>query len=66
MATGDNLVHSEEIIPHNDAEDKYFHSSHVSPLNEPHGNCIKDSKFESREKVCTVKGTLKNHLQFWL
>ena len=68
MATGDNLAHSQEIIPDNEAEtyeDKYFHSSHISSLNEPPGNCIKDSEFESGEKVCIVKGSL-NHLQFWL
>ena len=67
-ATGDNLVHSQEIIPGNEAETykaKYFHSSHISPLNEPSGNCIKDSEFESGEKVCIVKGSLKNHLQIW-
>ena len=67
-ATGDNLVHSQEIIPGNEAETykaKYFHSSHISPLNEPSGNCIKDSEFESGEKVCMVKGSLKNHLQIW-
>ena len=43
MGTGDNLVHSQEIIPDNEAEtykDKYFHSSHISFLNEPPGNCI--------------------------
>ena len=54
MATRDNLVHSQEIIPDNEAEtyeDKYFHSSHISSLNEPPGNCIKDSEFESGEKV---------------
>ena len=68
MATGDKLVHSQEIIPYNESEtyeDKYFHSSHISSLNEPPGNCIKDSKFEFGEKVCIVKGSLKNHLQFW-
>ena len=44
--TGDNPVHSQEIIPDNEAEtyeDKYFHSSYISSLNEPPGNCIKDS-----------------------
>ena len=68
MATGDNLLHSQEIIPDNEAEtyeDKYFHSSHISSLNEPPGNCIKDSGFKSGEKGCIVKGSLKNHLQFW-
>ena len=68
MATGDNLVHPREIIPDNEAEtyeDKYFHSSHISSLNELPGNCIKDSEFESGEKVCIVEGSLKNHLQFW-
>ena len=68
MATGVNLAHPQEIIPDNEAEtyeDKYFHSSHISSLNEPPGNCIKDSEFESGEKVCIVKGSLKNHLQFW-
>ena len=67
MATGDNLVYSQEIIPDNEAEtyEKYFHSSHILPLNEPPGNCIKDSEFEFGEKVCIVKGSLKNHLQFW-
>ena len=68
MATGDNPAHSQEIIPGNEAEtyeDKYFHSSNISPLDEPPGNCIKDSEFESREKICRVKGSLKNHLQFW-
>ena len=68
MATGDNPVHSQEIIPDNEAETyegKNFHSSHISSLNEPSGNCIKDSEFESGEKVCIVKGSLKNHLQFW-
>ena len=68
MATGDNLVHSQEIIPDNEAEtyeDKYFQSSHISSRNEPPGNCIEDSEFESGEKVCIVKGSLKNHLQFW-
>ena len=45
MATGDNPAHSQEIIPDNEAEtyeDKYFHSSHISSLDEPPGNCIKD------------------------
>ena len=68
MATGDNPAHSQEIIPGNEAEtyeDKYFHSSHISSLDEPPGNCIKDSEFKSREKICRVKGSLKNHLQFW-
>ena len=68
MATGDKPVHSQEIILDNDAEtyeDKYFHPSHISSLNELPGNCIKDSEFESGEKVCIVKGSLKNHLQFW-
>ena len=68
MVTGDNLVHSQEIIQDNETEtykDKYFHSSHISSLNEPPGNCIKDSEFESGGKVCIVKGSLKNHLQFW-
>ena len=67
VATGDNLVHLQEIIPDNEAEtyeDRYFHSSHISSLNEPPGNCIKDSEFESEEKACIVKGSLKNHLQF--
>ena len=45
-------------------EDKYFHSGHTSFLNEPPGNCIKDLEFESGEKVCIVKSSLKNHLQF--
>ena len=68
MTTGDKPVHSQEIILDNDAEtyeDKYFHPSHISSLNELPGNCIKDSEFESGEKVCIVKGSLKNHLQFW-
>ena len=68
MATGDNLVHSQEIIPDYEAEtykDKYFRSSHISSLSEPPENCIKDSEFESGEKVCIVKGSLRNHLQFW-
>ena len=68
MATGDNLVHSQKIIQDNEAEtyeDKYFHSSHISSLNEPPGNCMKDSEFESGEKVCIVEGSLKNQLQFW-
>ena len=61
----DKPVHSQEIIPDNEAEtykDKYFHSIHISSLNEPPGNCIKDSEFESGEKVCIVKGSsaLKN------
>ena len=50
MTTGDNPAHSQEIIPDNEAEtyeDKYFHSSHNSSLNEPPGNCRKDSEFES-------------------
>ena len=67
MATGDNPVHSQEIIPDKETEtyeDKYFHSSHISSLNEPPGNCIKYSEFESGEKVCVVKSSLKNHLQF--
>ena len=58
MATGDNLVHSQEIIPDNEAETykgRYFHSSHISSLNEPPGNCIKHSEFESGENVCIVK-----------
>ena len=52
----------EIIIPDNEAEtheDKYFHSSHISSLNEPSGNCIKDSEFESGEKVCIVKDSFK-------
>ena len=64
MATGDKPVYSQEIIPDNVAEtyeDKYFHSSHISSLNEPPGNCIKDSEIESGKKICS----LKNHLQFW-
>ena len=68
MATGDKRVHSQEFIPDNEAEtyeDKYFHSSHISSLDEPPGNCTKDSEFESGEKVCIVKGSLKNHFQFW-
>ena len=68
MATGDNPAHSQEIIPGNEAEtyeDKYFHSSHILSLDEPPGNCIKDLEFESGEKICRVKGSLKNHLQFW-
>ena len=68
MATVDNLVHSQEIIPDNEAEtyeDKYFHSSHISSLNKPPGNCIKDSELESGEKVCIVKSSLENHLQIW-
>ena len=59
MATGDKPIHSQEIIPDNEAEtyeDKYFHSSHISSLNKPSGNCTKDSEFESGEKVCIVKG----------
>ena len=67
MATGDNLIHSQEFIAGNEVEtykDKYFHSSHISSLNEPPGNCIKGSEFESGEKVCIVQGSLKNHLQF--
>ena len=50
MATGDKPVYSQEIIPDNvpeTYEDKYFHSSHISSLNEPPGNSIKDSEFES-------------------
>ena len=50
VATGDNLAHSQEIISDNEAktyENKYFHSSHISSLNEPPGNCIKDLEFES-------------------
>ena len=50
MATGDNPANSQEIIPDNEAEtyeDKYFHSSHISSLNEPPGSCGKDSEFES-------------------
>ena len=53
MATEDNPAHSQEIIPDNEAEtyenneNKYFHSSHISSLNEPPGNCIKDLEFES-------------------
>ena len=68
MTTGDNPVHSQETILDNEAEiyeDKYFHSSHISSLNEPPGNCIKDLELEPGEKVCIVKGSLKNHLQFW-
>ena len=68
MTTGDNPVHSQETIIDNEAEtyeDKYFRSSHILSLNEPPGNCIKDSEFESGEKVCIVKGNFKNHLQFW-
>ena len=68
MTTRDNPVQSQETIPDNEAEtyeDKYFHSSHISSLNEQPGSCIKDSEFESGEKVCIVKGSLKNHLQFW-
>ena len=34
-------------------------------LDEPPGNCIKDSEFESGENICIVKGSLKNRLQFW-
>ena len=50
VATGDNPAHSQEIIPDSEAktyENKYFHSSHISSLNEPPGNCIKDLEFES-------------------
>ena len=68
MTTGDNPVHSQKTMLDNEAEtyeDKYFHSSHISSLNEPPGNCIKNSEFESGEKVCIVKVNLKNHLQFW-
>ena len=66
MAIGDKHVHSYEIIPDNEAEtyeDKYFHSSHTLSQNELPGNCIKE--FETGEKVCIVKGSLKNHFQFW-
>ena len=50
MDTGENPDHSQEIIPDNEAEtyeDKFFHSSYISSLNEPPGKCIKDSEFES-------------------